>query len=324
LEKLDAYLLKLYASSNMSIAKTILVILTAVAVLLTAAVCFFPPNIINQEISQQTYTNILFVGDLMFDRGIRYYAEKNGGNEFIFEKISDFLKNYDLVVANLEGPITDEKSISVSTAPGAEKNYFFTFDKSVAETLYNQNIKIVNLGNNHILNFGSKGLEATKRYLNEAGIDYFGAPGEKTNIIKNIKGVKIGFINYNEFYENQLPVGDEIKTLKSEADIVIVYCHWGIEYQKIPSEEQIKMARWFIDNGADLVVGSHPHVTQTTEEYKGKRIYYSLGNFIFDQYFNESVRNGLGVVLKINNQTKEIYFSEIYFYLDKNGQTVLK
>ena len=268
---------------------------------------------------------VLFLGDLMFDRGIRQFAKKNG-NSFIFEKIHDFLADQDLVIANLEGPITDNSSISVNSAVGSTNNYLFTFPASLAETLFDENIKVVNLGNNHILNFGQAGLASTKKYLDQAGVDYFGAPDSPKSTLKEIKGVKTTFISYNEFsgfgkVEIKSAV-EEIKKSKEYSDIIIVFCHWGAEYQKDDPAMQ-SSARSFIDSGADLVVGSHPHIILPSEIYNGKRIYYSLGNFVFDQYFSEETRQGLGVVLKINPKTKEFGFEEKRLYIKSNGQTVL-
>src|SRR3989344_7209782 len=293
---------------------------------------------------------ILFTGDLMFDRGIRYYAKKNGGNEFIFEKIYPLLINNDLVVSNLEGPITDEKSISSGTVPGSANNYTFTFDPSVAKTLYRENIKLVSLANNHILNFGRQGLNSTKNYLDSAKVEYFGTPDGRQSIIKEINpvrnssptsssgtestgaisngvnGVRIGFVSYNEFYgdieEEQNSVIEEIKKIRQEVDLIIVFSHWGPEYRLTATDVVKELAHKFIDGGADLIIGSHPHVIMPMEEYKGKRIYYSLGNFVFDQYFNENVRNGLAVIVKINLETKQLNFEEIKLYLQSGGQTI--
>ena len=276
--------------------------------------------------SERKDIQILFVGDLMFDRGIRYYAQKNGSNEYIFDKIYSLLVNNDLVLANLEGPITDEKSVSAGTAIGSKNNYFFTFDPSVAETLYRENIKLVGLANNHILNFGQEGLNSTKKYLSEASISYFGAPEGNRTIIKEMSGIKIAFISYNQFYGNQnleeKSVLENIEKNKSEADFVIVFCHWGVEYDTEPIDSIKDLAHKFIDQGADLVVGSHPHVIVPMETYNGKRIYYSLGNFIFDQYFDQNVRNGMGLILKIDLQTKQLQFEEKRLYLQSGGQTV--
>jgi poly-gamma-glutamate synthesis protein (capsule biosynthesis protein) len=284
----------------------------------------FFDKIINKELKEEKI-EILFVGDLMFDRGIRYYANKGGGNDFIFEKIKPELLKYDLVVATLEGPITNNQSVSSGTVPGSKYNYFFTMDPSVAETLKKHNIGLVNIGNNHILDFGAQGLLATKKYLENANVGYFGEPDGQKSIIKDFNNIRIAFIGYNEFYRDERQSSiDEVKKLKPLSDIVIVYCHWGIEYQKKPTNAQKELAYKFIDAGADFVVGSHPHVIQTTEEYKGKKIYYSLGNFIFDQHFSEDVRRGLGVILEIKKNSKELRFNEINFYLQSNGQTIIE
>jgi poly-gamma-glutamate synthesis protein (capsule biosynthesis protein) len=278
--------------------------------------------------TEKSDLQILFTGDLMFDRGIRYYAKKNGSNEFIFDKIYPTLTNTDLVVSNLEGPITNNYSISSGTEPGSSNNYTFTFDKSVAKTLFLNNIRLVNLGNNHILNFYTSGVESTKKYLTEAGVEYFGEPKGNRAIIKELSGIKIAFISYNEFSEStnldQAQTISEIQRLKSKVDIIIILCHWGTEYVSTPNEMIKDLAHQFINAGADAIIGSHPHVIQSIEEYNGKKIYYSLGNFVFDQYFDEDVRNGLGVILKINTKTKNIDFKKINFYLQSGGQTILK
>lgn len=265
---------------------------------------------------------ILFLGDLMFDRGIRQFAEKNG-NDFIFQKIHGFLLKHDLAVANLEGPITDNQSISVNSAVGSTNNYFFTFPKSLAKTLFDENIKLVNLGNNHISNFGQEGLISTEKYLKKSGIDYFGQDSQ--SFIKEIGGVKIAFVGYNQFaFEGAEPLAvEEIKNAKKLSDIVVLYAHWGEEYYKNPPEYVVESAHKFIDGGADLIIGSHPHVIQNSETYNGKKIYYSLGNFVFDQYFSQETRKGMGVILKIEPDTKQMDFEESKFYLNSNGQTIL-
>ncbi len=286
---------------------------------------------------EQTYTKILFVGDIMLDRGVKYYSEKNSGNDFVFsakggpasgwETLSDFLKSQDLVAANLEGPITENKSISITAKMESPESFFFTFDPSWAETLSKNNIKLVNLGNNHILNFSGEGLQSTKKYLTEAGIDYFGSPDNPKSIVKEINGIKISFISYNEFSTYRNIEADmtikEIQEAEDTSDIVVVFCHWGVEYSAEPSNAIKEIGRQFIDNGADLVIGTHPHVIQPIEVYKGKRIYYSLGNFIFDQYFSEETKKGMGVILKINDQNKKLEFEEINFYMQSNSQTII-
>jgi poly-gamma-glutamate synthesis protein (capsule biosynthesis protein) len=195
----------------------------------------------------------------------------------------------------------------------------------VAITIFQKNIRLVDLGNNHILNFGEKGLQETQKFLDEANVNYFGVPDGKRGAIENINGIKIGFIAYNQFAEdNPEDVIAEIRKMKLETDLVVVFCHWGNEYQLKQADSQKELGHQFIDAGADLIIGSHPHVIQPMEEYNGKRIYYSLGNFIFDQYFDENVRNSMGVEVKINKSTKKLEFSEKKFYLQSGGQTIIK
>jgi poly-gamma-glutamate synthesis protein (capsule biosynthesis protein) len=277
---------------------------------------------------KKDFVKILFLGDLMFDRGIRQSAVKNGNN-FIFKEVFSLLQNNDLVVSNLEGPITKNKSVSLLSKIGSEKNYIFTFEASLAKTLYENNIRLVNLNNNHILNFGQSGLESTKIYLKDNKVEYFGDLNnlEQKSIIKEISGIKIAFVSYNQFSPNideKTNTINEIKRLKDLSDIVILYAHWGNEYVFYPDSNMKELAHTFIDLGVDLIVGSHSHTIVKKEQYKEKMIYYSLGNFVFDQYFNEDVRNGLALEVKIDFKTKELKFKEHKLYLDYNGQTILK
>lgn len=267
--------------------------------------------------------SLLFVGDLMFDRYIRQVAEKRGNN-FSFEKMGDLLDQADLVVANLEGPVTDNQSRSVNTEIGAKGHLVFTFDQSLAKTLYDENIKLVNIGNNHIGNFGTEGIKQTKEKLTEAQVGFFGHDQmEYRTKIENIGGTKIGFANYNQFIEASPDKTLEgIKNLKNQADFVVVYTHWGVEYKTGEPEENIKkIAHLFVDSGADLIIGTHPHVVESEEEYQGKRIYYSLGNFIFDQYFSSETKRGLAVRVKIDPESRQIEFENINLIIDNNGQT---
>lgn len=273
-----------------------------------------PPN---QSIS------ILFAGDLMLDRHIRRIGETHG-YDYIFEKIKPMLTDADLVVANLEGPITTNPSISINSAAGTPPNYIFTFDPVVIHTLVNHNIRLVNLGNNHIYNFGQDGLTQTTTYLNQAGIDYFGHTPLTTNMhtyaIIEVKDQKIAFVNYNQFIPNAITKTlEDIKTARPESDVVIVYCHWGNEYQTQPSTQQQRIAYQLIDAGADAIIGSHPHVIQPSEIYNDRPIYYSLGNFVFDQYFSTDTQRGLLIEITID-QNRQLHSSEHTITIPSSGQ----
>ena len=269
---------------------------------------------------------ILFVGDMMFDRWIRQVSE-NKGSEFIFQDIKDLLQNEDLVIGNLEGPITNNPSISLGSEIGSKENYIFTFPPIVAKNLYDENIHVVNIGNNHTLNFGQGGLSDTKNYLTKADIKFFGNTGKNDEryLLEDVDGIKIAFVNYNQFVKNgEKDSMDDLHVIKNlNPDFIVVYAHWGTEFKDSPSEYNKELAHKFIDAGADLVIGSHPHVIQSKEEYRGKMIYYSLGNFIFDQYFDTRAQKGLGVEIELNLEAKP-FFKEYYFEMKNDGKTTIK
>lgn len=266
---------------------------------------------------------MLFTGDLMLDRYYRLLVAKNG-TDWITEKSKDIFENQDLAVANLEGPITDKKSVSAGTGWSNPSVLTFTFDPRIAVSfLQNNKINLVNIGNNHILNFGQDGLAQTKSILENDSIDYFGDPYDdnKNYISQEINGTRIGFINYNQFVSRSAEkVAEEIKKLKAENDFVVVYTHWGEEYQLKENEAQRQKAHLFIDSGADLVIGTHPHVVQPIEIYKNKAIFYSLGNLVFDQFFSEDTKTGLAVQFNLSGNKQEFNLIPLY---NIKGQIVL-
>jgi poly-gamma-glutamate synthesis protein (capsule biosynthesis protein) len=264
-----------------------------------------------------------FGGDMMFDRYIRTRGDEIGFEELLFP-LKALFSNHDLVVVNLEGPITDFSSVSVGSQVLEPNNYIFTFPSVVAKTLKKIGVTHVSLGNNHILNFGNLGLSQTKQYLNDAGIKYFGEPFTETPHIKTLNGISIGFIAFNEFAPPPKDIiVKALHDLEEIVDFIVVYSHWGYEYEHEPNIIQRQLAHEFIDAGADLVVGSHPHVIQSSEVYRDKHIYYSLGNLIFDQYWEESVRCGLFISVTINPKDFSYTTQETTVHLEKDGSTVI-
>ncbi len=257
---------------------------------------------------------LLFGGDLMFDRNIRLLGEEIGYSNLFSPALKQLLQQHDLVIANLEGPITDEPSVSVYTAPGSSKNFIFTFAPETAELLNELNIGLVNLGNNHIFNFGVSGAESTYQYLDQAGVDYFGWLGDsasamvlnKPAVILDEGDFTLGFVNYNQFGNQDFSlVLQEVAAVKPQVDYLVIYPHWGIEYASTANAVIQKQARQLIEAGADLVIGAHPHVIQPNEDYLNGKIYYSLGNFVFDQYFSEEVKRGQLVQVELNRLNEE-------------------
>ena len=260
------------------------------------AATIIPYTLDHQPVPQAT---VLFGGDMMFDRSVRTAMKWRGG-DFIFSCIDPLLQSQDVVVANLEGPITPHASLSATSTPGDPHNMTFTFPLSTAELLYKHHIRIVNLGNNHIENFGIGGVRSTIATLTAADVDYFGDPVEHHVASKNINGIPLAFINYNEFAPStssgQAAASTtimQIKAARTAGYIPVVYTHWGIEYEPVAPQYVRDLAHQFIDAGAEVVIGSHPHVVEDHEKYGGKYIYYSLGNFVFDQYFTTAVSHGL-------------------------------
>jgi gamma-polyglutamate biosynthesis protein CapA len=277
---------------------------------------------------------LLFGGDLMFDRHIRGWIEREGA-AYVLAPLEPTFQKYDAVIANLEGPVTTFPSRSVGSAVGSTNNFIFTFSPNIVPMLKKNKFEMVSLGNNHITNFGQEGVIQTKKFLSEGGIGYFGNTGyeatpEERTLYSDIGGYQIAFIGLNQFVADGFAEGlADVKAAKQSqaADLIIVMPHWGNEYWPESGPVIENQAHQLIEAGADLIIGAHPHVTQQVEEYQGKRIYYSLGNFVFDQYFQPEVMAGLLVGVTIStDENGEILlnFEELPIRIDKNGQTYLR
>ena len=264
---------------------------------------------------------ISIVGDMMFDRYIRERADIMGYDTILEDTLPLFASST-YVLGNLEGPITTFASVSDYRDPGP--NHFrFTFATTVAATLANAGFSAVTLANNHILNFGAEGLAQTKQWLDAAGVGYTGSPDEAYAPWRSTEnGIPIAVFGFDDWISNDVEELTARIAEENENVFVVVLAHWGREYEATPTEIQRTTARAFVDAGADLVVGSHPHVIQSKELYNDVWIYYSLGNFVFDQYFNPQVR--CGAVLTITVEPDLTYtFEEAFVELARNGATVI-
>ncbi len=282
---------------------------------------------------------LIFVGDIMLNRGVEYMIKKHNDWRFPFLKIADDLKEAKLLFGNLEGPISDrgEKVGSI---------YSFRVDPKTIEGLTYAGFDVLSIANNHIFDYGREAMEDTFLNLKKAGVDYVGGGFDDKEahspIIKEVNGsagtssepqsnsspqVKIAFLAYTnlgseywEAKENKSGIAwlregelkEDIAQAKNQADLVIVSFHLGDEYQKEPNSTQKYFSRLAIDSGADLVVGHHPHVVQPIEKYRQGWIAYSLGNFVFDQGFSEETMQGqILEVLIENGKIKEVIPKEI-------------
>ena len=249
------------------------------------------PKDIKDDISEEDnpFTEILIsaIGDVsLASNYVKSYANSFYnyydlyGAKYFLENVASVFSSDDITIANLESALTDNEDNSIRL----DKRYCYKGKKEYANILTDGGIDIVNLENNHIFDYSQVGYDDTIDALETAGIEYF---GNGIILIKEVKGVKIGFIgsmgssdvsNHRlQRLKNALLYLDE-----QGADIKIVSFHWGIVDEKFANSNQRLLAHFAVDNGADLIIGHHPHVLQGIEIYKDKYIVYSLGNFIFD------------------------------------------
>ncbi|MDD3998688.1 MAG: CapA family protein [Candidatus Shapirobacteria bacterium] len=214
------------------------------------------------------------VGDLGLGRHITSTARKKNDFSWSFQQISSWLLSNDFNLANLESPI-------IANCPeGLTGTFTFCGDDRFLPYL-KSNKFVLNLANNHILNYGADGLKQTHSFLSQNEIIYFPQFSTKT-----INGISFGFLGYDFItYPKLDPVSliADVKTYNSQVDWLIVSIHWGNEYLPKAETWRENLARELIDAGADIIHGHHPHVWQDYEIYKEKPIFYSFGNFIFDQ-----------------------------------------
>lgn len=197
---------------------------------------------------------------------------------YFFKNVLDIFKNDDITTVNLETTFTNS---TAKRDKGSGTQYNFKGSPDFAKILTSGSIEAVNISNNHIYDFGDKGFEDTLTALKSENINYF---GENNKYIKEVKGIKLGFLGYGGWSDSDSfleKVKSDIQDLKNQNCIVIINFHWGIENEYTPNDVQKHIAHFAIDNGADLIIGHHPHVIESVEKYNNKIICYSMGNFCF-------------------------------------------
>lgn len=239
---------------------------------------------------------ISFVGDVLLGSTVENLLSQHGYH-YPYQDVQSLLQASDFTVANLETPITTRGT------PEEDRSFVYRSSPEVLPAFKEAGFDLVALANNHMMDYGVVGLTDTLDYLDEIGIHRVGAGRDVEEAFRPFiwesDGMSIAFLNFtrvvpsgdwkagHEFPEgladtyNHNPPVEAIAKAKAEADLVIVLAHWGEERNDEFNEIQQDLARRYIDAGADLIVGSHPHVLQGFEQYQGKWIAYSLGNFIF-------------------------------------------
>lgn len=240
---------------------------------------------------------LAFVGDVLFAGTVEAQLKQNG-YDYPYREVKNCLEEPDVTAANLETPVSERGAAAL------QKEYTYRSSPQALPAFVQAGFDLVNLANNHVLDYGRDALLDTLSHLDKEGIRRVGAGRDEEEafspVIVERKGIKLAFLGFSRVvpdvswyagkgkpgvagtYDHLLPqVKKAIDDARAEADLVIVMVHWGLERKEKPEQYQRNLAHMYIDAGADLVVGSHPHVLQGFEMYKGKWIAYSLGNFLF-------------------------------------------
>jgi poly-gamma-glutamate synthesis protein (capsule biosynthesis protein) len=272
----------------------------AITLFLMAVLHFFdfPPTVKAAKDPEAVLT-VTAVGDMMFGRHIQDVIDRKG-YDYLFQYVRTYFRSSDFVTGNFENPIVS-REISV---PRTRKHIQLKADPGAAEFLKREGFTVVSLANNHLMDYGKRGLLDTLDAFRKAGVDVVGAGSNinraKRISYKTVSGIKIATIGISDV----MPIGIRARaTTKlsgvapadpdvffplvakadNNADLVIVHIHWGLEYDSGFHPRQRDLAYALADAGADIIVGHHPHVLEPVEVYKDTVIFYSLGNFIFDQ-----------------------------------------
>ncbi len=260
-------------------------------------------SLLAQKAPQPAFNRLVFAGDVMFCRAVRRQILAAHDPALPFRKIAPLLASSDIAFVNLESPFSDQGRY-------LEGGLIFHAAPETIAGLQLAGVSIASTANNHSRDCGPHGVEFTIAWLRSHGIQPLGSSEseERTHqgVVLTRNGVRFGFLGYTFDQQNgnwhdidpRIALTDltalcrDVAALRKRADVVIVSMHNGIEYMPKPNKAQIAFAHAAIDAGAILVIGHHPHVVQLQEKYKDGLIFYSLGNFVFDQYQRDATQHG--------------------------------
>jgi poly-gamma-glutamate synthesis protein (capsule biosynthesis protein) len=256
-----------------------------------------------EPITPTTPATLVFVGDIMLARDVekRLTLEPTG---YALSAIKHLFE-VDMVVGNFES------SIPAKHKPTENMTFRFSVRPDLARELAVGGFTHLSLANNHALDFGADGFVNTKKTLTGQGLQVAGHPSSvSTSSVfrESIASEEIVIVNINATYgyPSLDAVTKALPNSLSDSDLRVAYIHWGDEYELLHNEEQGEYAYMLIDAGFDLIVGHHPHVVQNIERYRDGLIFYSLGNFIFDQYWRPEVQQGLLLIMTKADESWQI------------------
>ncbi|MDR6551308.1 CapA family protein [Paenibacillus qinlingensis] len=291
-------------------------------------VVYVQPTPSKQE--EQEPLHIIFAGDAMFDWSVKDAISRNGP-DYPFRHIQSDITQADFSFVNLETAVTLED------AKDTNQIYNFKSNPESLTGLKEAGFDMVSVANNHSMDFLQKGFLDTLTHLDKAGLLYVGGGlnAREAYQAKSVilKGKKVKFLAFSRFIPtgdwfagpnkpgiaqayDRKPVLDAITRERADADYVLVYLHWGVEMNNRPEPWQREFAKLMIDAGADAIIGSHVHVLQGFEYYKGKPIAYSIGNFLFPDYVTGPKADTGLLHLKLAEDQIQMSFQP--FYIEKN------
>lgn len=281
----------------MKLRNILLIVLVLLVIFAVWATVFNPSSsVVNMQPKENV--SVAVTGDVMFARNMEGVLSMDSSP---FAGVSDVISSVDLLLINFENAATTSENAVKGDVPLKCSPDYVPLAKA-------NNLTVAALANNHAFDYGIDGMKDTMENLKSNDITPIGAGNSEDEahaaVVKEVNGRKITILNYMdadnfaEYSQDVMPVAkgsnpgysaydsaDAKKQISdnNDSDLIIAYMHYGNEYSTSPNENQIKMSHELIDYGADVVIGSHPHVPQGIEMYNGKPIFYSLGNFIFDQ-----------------------------------------
>ncbi len=250
---------------------------------------------VREQEKQNNEVVLAFVGDIMLARNVENLMRSHDPS-YPYSGLEFKAYEYDFLVGNFEAsvPTVHEKTPSGS--------FRFSVDPIFLPSLSTAGFTHVSLANNHALDFGQAGYEETVKQLTKVGIKSFGHPNRvsTTSVTYLQRGtVTVALIGLHTLFTT--PDDQSLSSLMADAitnsDLQIIYVHWGEEYVSKPDKYQIGLATKLVQLGADLIIGHHPHVMQSVGMIDDVPVFYSLGNYIFDQYFSAPVQEGLMLVV---------------------------
>lgn len=256
-------------------------------------------NLAKSEVHSKP-SQVLFVGDVLLSRNVEHLMTVNG-SYYPYNGLNfDSFAHNPFVVGNFEAAIPSKHM------PTKPFNLSFSVDEKFLPSAAEAGFTHFSLANNHANDFGVKDYANTLSVLSKDFIAS-GKPddfSEKSVTLLKTSGHVLAIINLHATTKNPTDknISSVMKYANERSDMQILYVHWGIEYDGTSSKPQQSLARKFIERGADLVIGHHPHVVQEVGLVDNVPVFYSLGNYIFDQYFSDEVMEGLVLMLDLDNQ----------------------